>query len=155
MRLLPLTVALFVTAPISGRLTSRVPLRYLLSLGLALIGAGLLLMRAVDADVGVDGAAARASSSAARASASSPPRSRRRWSGVLSEAKTGLASGVNNTFRQLGIAVGIAALGAIFQHRLGAAPEQVVPASARGGLRLGTARDLPRRARSSRSRRCR
>jgi hypothetical protein len=36
--------------------------------------------------------------------------------GVLSVERSGLASGVNNTFRQLGIAVGIAALGAIFTH---------------------------------------
>lgn len=130
-RLLPLTVALFVMAPISGRLTSRVPLRVLLSVGLALIGTGLLLMRAVDATSEwtallpgflVGGAGIGVISPALAAA----------MVGVLSEAKTGLASGVNNTFRQLGIAVGIAALGAIFQHRLGAAPEQVVPAAARG-----------------------
>jgi hypothetical protein len=29
-----------------------------------------------------------------------------------------MASGVNNTFRQVGIATGIAAFGAIFQHRI-------------------------------------
>ena len=130
-RLLPLTLALFVVAPISGRLTSRVPLRFLLATGLALIGAGLLLMRSVEADSEwtvllpgflVGGAGIGVISPALAAA----------MVGVLSEARTGLASGVNNTFRQLGIAVGIAALGAIFQHRLGAAPEQVVPASARG-----------------------
>ena len=35
---------------------------------------------------------------------------------MLPVEKGGLASGINNTFRQLGIAVGIAALGAIFTH---------------------------------------
>ncbi len=35
---------------------------------------------------------------------------------VLSVEQSGLASGINNTFRQLGIAVGIAGLGAIFTH---------------------------------------
>ncbi len=35
---------------------------------------------------------------------------------VLPVERSGLASGINNTFRQLGIAIGIAALGAIFQH---------------------------------------
>ena len=34
--------------------------------------------------------------------------------GVLSVEQSGLASGINNTFRQLGIAAGIAGLGAIF-----------------------------------------
>ena len=135
-RLLPLTVALFVAAPISGSLTGRVQLRYLLSIGLALIGAGLLLMRDVEATSAwtallpgflVGGAGIGVISPALAAA----------MVGVLSEEQTGLASGVNNTFRQLGIAVGIAALGAIFQHRLGAAPEQVVPASARADFVSG------------------
>ena len=33
-------------------------------------------------------------------------------------AKAGMASGINNTFRQVGIATGVAALGAIFQHEI-------------------------------------
>ncbi len=44
-RFLPLTVAIFVTAGIAGRLTSRVPRRLLIAPGFLLIGAGLLLMR--------------------------------------------------------------------------------------------------------------
>ena len=39
--------------------------------------------------------------------------------GVLSADQVGLASGINNTFRQLGIAVGIAVLGAVFTHHAG------------------------------------
>ena len=39
--------------------------------------------------------------------------------GVLSAEQVGLASGINNTFRQLGIAVGIAVLGAVFTHHAG------------------------------------
>jgi EmrB/QacA subfamily drug resistance transporter len=136
LRLLPLTLALFVLAPISGRLTAHVPLRFLLALGLALIGAGLLLMRAVEAGSDwtvmlpgfVVGGAGIGVISPALAAA---------MVAVLSEARTGLASGVNNTFRQLGIAVGIAALGAIFQARLGAPPEQVVPAAARAAFIAG------------------
>jgi len=38
--------------------------------------------------------------------------------GVLSVDRSGLASGINNTFRQLGIAVGIAVFGAIYQHEI-------------------------------------
>src|SRR5207253_1122297 len=34
--------------------------------------------------------------------------------------RAGMASGINNTFRQIGIATGIAALGAIFQAKVGA-----------------------------------
>ena len=40
--------------------------------------------------------------------------------GVLPVERSGLSSGINNTFRQFGIASGIAGLGAIFQHRLAA-----------------------------------
>jgi hypothetical protein len=35
---------------------------------------------------------------------------------VVPPARSGMASGANNTARQVGIATGIAALGAIFQH---------------------------------------
>ena len=40
--------------------------------------------------------------------------------GVVEQARSGMASGVNTTFRQVGLATGIAALGAIFQHRIDA-----------------------------------
>ena len=36
--------------------------------------------------------------------------------GVVEPQRAGMASGINSTFRQVGIATGIAALGAIFQH---------------------------------------
>ncbi|HEX2070664.1 MAG TPA: MFS transporter [Thermoleophilaceae bacterium] len=116
-RLLPVTVTLFVFAPISGRLTGRVSLRTLLTVGLVLIGAGLLLMRGLD-DGGdwtallpglLVGGAGIGTISPALAAA---------MVGVLPVERSGLASGINNTFRQVGIAAGIAGLGAIFQHRL-------------------------------------
>jgi EmrB/QacA subfamily drug resistance transporter len=111
--LLPSTAVLVVVAPLSGRAVGRVGLRVPLALGLGVIAAGLLLLRLVD-----DGSGASAllpglvvcgigigiiSPSLAAA-----------MIGVLSIERAGLSSGVNNTFRQLGIAAGIAALGAIF-----------------------------------------
>lgn len=116
LRILPLTLVLVVVAPISGRLTNRWPLRVPLATGLVLIGAGLLLMRAVDADsewtallpgLLVGGLAIGVISPALAAAMVS----------VLPVERSGLASGINNTFRQLGIAIGIAGLGAIFEHR--------------------------------------
>jgi hypothetical protein len=41
---------------------------------------------------------------------------------VLPVERSGVASGINNTFRQLGIAFGIAGLGAIFEHNARGAP---------------------------------
>jgi predicted MFS family arabinose efflux permease len=38
--------------------------------------------------------------------------------GVVAPQRSGMASGINNTFRQVGIATGIAALGALFQSRI-------------------------------------
>jgi hypothetical protein len=38
--------------------------------------------------------------------------------GVVTVSRSGMASGVNSTFRQVGIATGIAGLGAVFQHDL-------------------------------------
>jgi EmrB/QacA subfamily drug resistance transporter len=116
LRLLPLTLVLVLVAPISGRLTARLPLRVPLTAGLVLIGVGLLLMRAIDAESDwtallpgllVGGLAVGVISPALAAAMVS----------VLPVERSGLASGVNNTFRQLGIALGIAALGAIFEHR--------------------------------------
>ncbi len=117
LRLLPVTVTLFVLAPISGRLTARVSLRTLLTIGLLLIGAGLLLMHGLEegddwtallAGLMVGGAGIGVISPALAAA----------MVGVLPVERSGLSSGINNTFRQVGIAAGIAGLGAIFQHRL-------------------------------------
>jgi hypothetical protein len=38
--------------------------------------------------------------------------------GVVAPARAGMASGINSTFRQVGIATGVAALGAVFQSRV-------------------------------------
>ena len=48
--------------------------------------------------------------------------STRRWprprSASCPPERSGMASGINSTFRQVGIATGIAGLGAVFQHRV-------------------------------------
>jgi EmrB/QacA subfamily drug resistance transporter len=115
LRVLPLTLVLFAVAPISGKLTGRWPLRIPLATGLLLIGTSLLLMRAVTPTSDwtvlipgllVGGLAVGIISPALAAA----------MVAVLPVEKGGLASGINNTFRQLGIAAGIAGLGAIFTH---------------------------------------
>jgi EmrB/QacA subfamily drug resistance transporter len=116
LRILPLTLVLVLVAPISGRLSGRWPLRVPLTTGLVLIGVGLLLMRSIDASSDwtallpgllVGGLAIGVISPALAAAMVS----------VLPVERSGIASGINNTFRQLGIALGIAGLGAIFEHR--------------------------------------
>ena len=118
LRLLPMTVVFFIAAPISGKLTTRTELRVPLVAGLVLIGTSLLLMRGIDASSEwtellpgfiVGGIGMGVISPALAAAMVS----------VLPVESSGLASGINNTFRQLGIAMGTAALGAIFQHHAG------------------------------------
>jgi EmrB/QacA subfamily drug resistance transporter len=114
---LPLSLVSFVVAPIAGRLSARIPVRILLSGGLALNGVALLLMRGltlsstysalvagfVVGGIGIGMVNAPLASTAVS---------------VVEPRRAGMASGINNTFRQIGIATGIAALGAIFQSRI-------------------------------------
>jgi EmrB/QacA subfamily drug resistance transporter len=114
---LPLSLLAFVVAPIAGRLSTRVPVRFLLSGGLALCGVALLLLHGltlsstasalipgfVVAGIGIGFVNAPLASTAVS---------------VVEPRHAGMASGANNTFRQIGIATGIAALGAIFQSRI-------------------------------------
>ncbi|HEY7196862.1 MAG TPA: MFS transporter [Gaiellaceae bacterium] len=114
LRFLPLSLLSFVTAPIAGRLSARVPVRLLLGIGMALVGAALLLMHGVTpssdwttllAGFIVGGVGIGLVNAPLAATAVS----------VVEPRRAGMASGVNNTFRQVGIATGIAGLGAIFQ----------------------------------------
>jgi hypothetical protein len=58
--------------------------------------------------------------------------------GVVHYTRSGMASGINNTFRQVGIATGIAGLGAVFQHELTHKTGSMLAASAPGRNVLGS-----------------
>jgi hypothetical protein len=114
LRFLPFTVVSFVVAAVSGNLSNRVPVRFLLSGGLLLTGVGLLLMHDVTASSGwttllpgfvIAGAGIGLVNPSLATTAI----------GVVPPQRSGMASGINNTFRQVGIATGIAVLGAIFE----------------------------------------
>jgi EmrB/QacA subfamily drug resistance transporter len=117
LRLLPLTLLILAVAPFAGRLTNRFPLRVPLIGGLVLLGVALLVMRGLTpADswtsllpgMILGGIAIGAISPSLAAAMVS----------VLPVERSGLSSGINNTFRQLGIAMGIAGLGALFNARV-------------------------------------
>ncbi|HYB24409.1 MAG TPA: hypothetical protein VED41_11470, partial [Solirubrobacteraceae bacterium] len=59
--------------------------------------------------------------------------------GVVHHSRSGMASGINNTFRQVGVATGIAGLGAVFQHDVTHKTSAVLSASASGRQVLGAA----------------
>jgi EmrB/QacA subfamily drug resistance transporter len=132
LRFLPMTVVSFVAAPISGRLSQRIPMRVLFGVGLGLVGAGLLLMRGLGPGSGwthllpgllLAGAGVGITNPALASTAVS----------VVAPHRSGMASGINNTFRQVGIATGIAAMGALLEHRVAAGLTTDVPSSALAG----------------------
>ena len=116
LRYLPITVVSFLASPIAGMLLSRVPARVLLGVGLAAVGLGLYLMGDIDPGdewttllVGfvIAGAGVGLINPVIADVAVS----------VVPKQQSGMAAGINDTFRQVGIAVGIAVWGAIFVSR--------------------------------------
>jgi EmrB/QacA subfamily drug resistance transporter len=127
-RFLPVTLTAFFVAPLAAKLAERVPLRALLALGLGLTGAGFLAIHGVAATDGWTTLLAGMLLIGVGAGLVNPTLAAAAI-GVVDEARAGMAAGINNTFRQVGVAVGVAALGALFEHRLddqlatGAAPD--------------------------------
>jgi predicted MFS family arabinose efflux permease len=117
LRFLPLTGFVFLVPLATRRLAARVPLRVMISTGLALVAAGLALMHGLSADSGwtallagfvVGGIGIGIANPALAAGALR----------VVDPARTGMASGISNTFRLAGVAIGVAALGALLQNRV-------------------------------------
>jgi EmrB/QacA subfamily drug resistance transporter len=140
-RLLVTSGAILVTSAIAGRLSSRVPVRLLIGPGLVAIGIGLLLMRGLNVNstwthllpglivggVGVGFVNPPLASTAI---------------GVVDPRRAGMASGINSTFRQVGIATGIALLGTLFSNRFTSeVSSQVaqVPSLSGSGSRIASA----------------
>ncbi len=124
LRYLPLTVMTFFVSAAAGALITKVPARVLLSTGLALVGVALVLMGGLSvtdewtallggfvlAGVGVG----LINPVIADVAVS-----------VVPKEQSGMAAGINDTFRQVGIAIGIAAWGAIFLGRGAAKVEEL------------------------------
>jgi EmrB/QacA subfamily drug resistance transporter len=117
LRFLPVSLLSFCVAPVAGKLSARVPVRALIGSGLALVGAGLLLMRGLDASSGWTALLAGFIVAGVGIGLTNPPLASTAI-GVVPPPRAGMGSGINSTFRQLGIATGTAGLGALFQHLL-------------------------------------
>ena len=126
LRFLPLTVLSFVVAPISGRLLNRVPARALMGTGLIIVGVGLTLMHGVEVDDGWTTLLPGFILAGIGVGMTNPPIASVAI-GVVDAARAGMASGINSTFRQVGIATGTAALGAIFQSRIDSKLGELLP----------------------------
>jgi EmrB/QacA subfamily drug resistance transporter len=131
LRFLPLTVLGFIASPVAGALSNRVAIRVLLGCGLTLVGVGLLLMHGISPDsewttllvgfllagIGI-GVTNPGIGQAAIA--------------VVPVEKSGMGSGINSTFRQVGIATGVAGLGAVFQSDVNSKISELLPHAPKG-----------------------
>ena len=119
LRFLPLTVFVFIVPLTTRKLAPGASLRWLLSGGLVLVAAALLLMHGLTpsskwtallpglivAGIGIGLANPAIAAAALRA---------------VDPSRTGMASGINNACRLTGVAVGVAALGAVLEDRISA-----------------------------------
>lgn len=116
-RLLLISAGILVVSTISGRLSSRMPVRFLIGPGLLLIGGGLLWMRGLNASSDWTHLIPGMIMSGAGVGLVNPPLASTAV-GVVQPAHAGMASGINSTFRQIGIATGIALLGTLFSSKV-------------------------------------
>src|SRR5215475_11498911 len=113
LRLAIISGAQFLTAVVAGRISEHVPARWLIGPGLLLVGVGLIVMGGLAGDSGWTDLIPGFIVAGLGAGLVNPPLASTAI-GVVPPEKAGMASGVNATFRQVGIAAGIAALGSIF-----------------------------------------
>jgi len=115
--LLPIPLAAVPPGLAAGWLAARLPPRALMAGGLLLIAAGVALLTRLDANgtwVQLLPACVLAGSGLGLLN---PPLAAAAVD-VVPRARAGLGSGINATFRQAGIALAIAAYGALFEHRV-------------------------------------
>jgi EmrB/QacA subfamily drug resistance transporter len=115
LRFLVLSGAILTTSTAAGRATATVPVRFLIAPGLAMVGVGLLLMRGLTEGSGWTHLIPGFILAGAGVGLINPPLASTAI-GVVTPDRAGMASGINSTFRQIGIATGIAGLGSLFSH---------------------------------------
>jgi len=108
---------ILLTSTAAGRLTSRVPIRLLIGPGLLIVGIGLLLMRGLNAGSSWTHLIPGMIVSGVGVGMVNPPLASTAV-GVVKPQRAGMASGINSTFRQVGIATGIALLGTLFSNKV-------------------------------------
>jgi EmrB/QacA subfamily drug resistance transporter len=116
-RLMIMSGGILVTATIAGRLSSLVPVRLLVGPGLLIIGVALLLMRGLDAASSWTHLIPGLIVGGVGVGLVNPPLASTAV-GVVPPQRAGMASGINSTFRQVGIATGIALLGTLFANKV-------------------------------------
>jgi EmrB/QacA subfamily drug resistance transporter len=140
-RLMVISGGILVTSTVAGRLTSHVPVRLLIGPGLIVIGVGLLLMRGLNAGSAWTHLIPGMIVGGVGIGIVNPPLASTAV-GVVPPQRAGMASGINSTFRQVGIATGIALLGTLFSNNVKdevLARVAAVPGLSRSGPLIATA----------------
>ncbi|AJE80493.1 major facilitator superfamily MFS1 [Streptomyces albus] len=116
LRFMPMMITLFVVSAITGGLLAKVSPGLLIGLSIGLIALGMGLMVLVDADSSWTAMLPSMIVTGVGMGLFNPPRAAVTI-GVVRPEKAGMASGMGETFQQVGVAVGVAAFGALFHHK--------------------------------------
>lgn len=117
MRILLISGISILSSVFAGVLSERMPVRWLIGPGLLLVGVGLLLMTGLDGSSSWTHLIPGFIVAGIGSGIVNPPLASTAV-GVVAPQRSGMASGVNTTFRQIGIATGIAVYGSIFASSL-------------------------------------
>jgi EmrB/QacA subfamily drug resistance transporter len=131
LRIAVLSAAQLVTSVAAGRLSEKVPTRWLIGPGLLLVGIGLIVMGGLTGLSSWTHLIPGFIVAGAGGGLVNPPLASTAI-GVVPPQQAGMASGGNATFRQIGIATGIAALGSIFTAAITAHMAGALPSSLAG-----------------------
>jgi EmrB/QacA subfamily drug resistance transporter len=146
LRYLPITIIPFLVAPLAVALMGRLPARAIMAIGLTGVGVGLLLMSGVGAHSSWTALLPGFIVAGIGVGLLNPVIADVAVS-VVSKEQSGMAAGINDTFRQVSLAVGVAAWGAIFLARgadkisslvPGAPAHRLIEAASAGLLPHGT-----------------
>ncbi|WP_440714179.1 MFS transporter [Gordonia sp. FQ] len=132
LRLLVMSGTTMVVATAAGRASSHVPVRWLIGPGLLLVGVSLILMAGLSADSSWTHLIPGLIVAGIGSGLVNPPLASTAV-GVVPIHQSGMASGANNTFRQVGIAVGIAVYGSIFSSRMSSSMSDALAGSPLAG----------------------
>jgi predicted MFS family arabinose efflux permease len=117
LRLLLMSGLSLVAATFAGVLSERMPVRWIIGPGLFLVGVGLLAMTGLDGTSSWTHLIPGFILTGIGSGMVNPPLASTAV-GVVAPHRSGMASGVNTTFRQIGVATGIAVYGSIFASTL-------------------------------------
>ena len=117
LRFLPLTCGMLVAGALVGPAIGKVPFRYLLGGSVLTMSLGILFLQRTEADSSWTVMLPALVLAGLGMGAFNPSRAALAI-GITEPARAGVASGINETFQQVGVAIGIAGVGALFEHRV-------------------------------------